>query len=207
MKSNSTCAYRACQIFDLEGIRTFRREVFTTDPAIPQPPCPELISDLWDQSAVHLGLLCCDEIVGVIRFARPLNGKLPVHKYVPVFMAPEPIREISRVLIHPAHRVSAGTVVFEKTIFDYICCNPSNLVIDVIDRAGARVRGFLSRIGFTDTGLRYWDERYAAQSSILWGRQENVITHFKNYFEDVKYTAPALEPPSKKFRRRRASRR
>src|SRR5262249_23149938 len=82
MQSNRTCAYRACQIFDLDAIRTFRREVFAADPAIPQPPCPELISDLWDQSAAHLALLCRDEIVGVIRFARPVNGKLPLHEHV-----------------------------------------------------------------------------------------------------------------------------
>jgi hypothetical protein len=186
MQSNRTCAYRACQIFDLDAIRTFRREVFATDPTIPQPPCPELISDLWDQSAAHLVLLCRDEIVGVIRFARPVNGKLPLHERMPELMAPEPVREISRVLIHPAHRASEGNLVFEKCIFDYICCNPSNLVVDVIDRAGAHVRGHLIRIGFTDTGLRYWDERYAAQSSILWGREENVITHLKKYFEDAR---------------------
>ena len=186
MKSNRTSAYRACQIFDLNAIRTFRREVFAADPTIPQPPCPELISDLWDQSAAHLGLLCHDEIVGVIRFARPVNGKLPLHEHVPEFTAPEPIREISRVVIHPAHRSNEGNFVFEKSIFDYIRCNPSNLVVDVIDRAGTHVRGHLSRIGFIDTGLRYWDERYAAQSSILWGREEDVITHFKNYFEDAK---------------------
>jgi hypothetical protein len=145
-----------------------------------------LISDLWDQSAAHLGLLCHDEIVGVIRFARPVNGKLPLHEHMTVFMAPEPVREISRVVIHRRTAPVRATLYSRRAFLTILAAIPVIWSWTLSTEWGAHVRGHLIRIGFTDTGLRYWDERYAAQSSILWGREEDVIMHFKNYFEDVK---------------------
>jgi hypothetical protein len=138
-----------------------------------------LISDRWDQSAAHLGLLYGNRLVGTLRFARPLDGSLPLHAHLPGVRPPEPFLEISRVLIHPEHRNFLGAAVLAKQTYEYILCNPSNLVADVINRDDSRGRGHLMRVGFTDTGLRYWDQRYRAECAILWGMQENVIKKAK----------------------------
>jgi hypothetical protein len=184
MNSHTTPTYWACQLSDLDAIQRFRREAFAADRTISQPPCPELICDRWDQSAVHLGLFYGNRLVGAVRFARSLDGNLPLHDRMPAVERQEPIREISRLLIHPEHRNFIGSVVFARKIYEYILCSPSNLLADVINRDGHPMRGQLMRVGFTDTGLRYWDECYRAEKAILWGRQEIVITKIKQFVKN-----------------------
>src|SRR5262245_51421944 len=119
MNLNTTPTYRACQSSDLGAIQMYRREAFAADHTIPQPPCPTWISDRWDQSAAHLGLLYGNRLVGALRFARPLDGHLPLHEHVPGVKLPEPIREISRVSIHPEHRNFLGAAVFAKQTYEH----------------------------------------------------------------------------------------
>jgi hypothetical protein len=127
-------------------------------------------------------LLYGNEVVGTARFSPTINGELPVHQYVPTFRFPSPAQELSRGVIHPSHRSGIGALIFSRAIYTYFLDHPSNIVIDIlITKHHWRTRGHLLRIGFVDTGLRYWDHRYGSESALLFGAEDAVSARLKDY--------------------------
>jgi hypothetical protein len=160
--------YATRQIDDIGEIQSFREAAYYADPEIPRTGMEKLISDQWDIYSTHIGLLHGNALVGVVRFCKHIDGLLPVHEACPHFCARNFVHELSRGLIHPDHRRGVGALALAKAIYFYLLVNPGPLVVDMVLRKNAsRLRPHILRMGLIDTGIRYWDERYEAESAIL----------------------------------------
>jgi hypothetical protein len=182
--------YQTCEISDLSEIRSFRQNAIAAYSRIGRPIEPKLMEDRWDEVSIHLGLLCGNQLVGAVRFSPPIRGRLPVHDYVPVpandFLQyageSNEIVEVSRAIIHPKHCNIIGPIVFAKSIYAHILSHPTHILVDVLlNSAKTRAEGHFLRLGFIDTGIRYWDGRYGSVSAIMIGTRQTIVANITQY--------------------------
>jgi hypothetical protein len=182
--------YRTCEISDLSEIQSFRRNAFVAYSQIGRPIDPKLMGDRWDEVSVHLGLLYGNQLVGAVRFSPPVQGRLPVHDYIPApvndFLQyadeSSEIMEVSRALIHPKHRNIIGPIVFAKAVYNHILSHPTHILVDVLlNNAKTRAEGHFLRLGLIDTGIRYWDGRYGSVSAVMIGARQTIVANITQY--------------------------
>ena len=175
MNINSHFQYRTCDLKDISAIHLFREATYAIDPVIPKSEISKLVADRWDGCSTHFGLLNGNSLIGTVRLSHPIDEILPIHDTIDIKLV-SPIVELSRGLIHPLHRNGIGALVLFRKVCAHIYRNPSNLITDVIFRAGhPGFRRQLFRMGLVDTGMRYWDQRYNAESAIFVGSKD-VLT-------------------------------
>lgn len=127
-----------------------------------------LVNDVWDAHAEHIGFFKDDEIVATFRLVRPWVGRLPVSEHVPEL----PIGELDLQVGRFAARRESWDRPTGQFFFDHyreqVVTRGSRFYVAVPAQAPAviPIRHY-EKMGFHNTGNRYYDGRYARTFYIL----------------------------------------
>lgn len=129
-----------------------------------------LITDKWDNTAVHVFVYTGNELVGAVRLVAPSRNGLPITDIVGQLHPP--IRageyEISRLYIKRSGRKRMPILQLVKGLSMAISENCDHLLADglIFEKLGIRESRYLES-GFFSSGVEYMDVRYNRRSKVF----------------------------------------
>ena len=144
---------------DFKIAKEFRESVFT-DANLIGP-------DKWDSLSEHLGFYNNNQLIGILRLTSSTNNKLPFCDYVKPTNINEADIEMSRFVIKPKYRNSIHVIHFFHQVIEHQISSSKNMYIDAITEGGIRISRY-QKLGFQETNLSYFDDRYNSESIILY---------------------------------------
>lgn len=160
--------------FKVEAIPFARSRAFRAA----HTPHADLVQDKWDESSDHFGLFVDGSLAATFRIVHPADRTLPVCEHLHGLTIEDQDVQIGRFLADSAllKRYSRGSFAFFFLDYFgvYLRLSKHRIYVALLNGGAFSARRFKA-IGFTETGARYFDDKYGEELIILVKERDHCI--------------------------------